>query len=133
VKRILVVEDELSISNLISYNLEQSGYRVAIAYDGVEAVRLVDEFCPQLVTLDLLLPLQSGWQVLDAIRRHPRRQIAALPVIVLSALNSVQLRNELLRNGVRYCLGKPFSVTELRMLVDILIGDKDEASLDSPL
>ncbi len=132
-KRILVVEDELSISNLISYNLEQAGYRVATAYDGVEAVRLVEEFCPHLVTLDLLLPLQSGWQVLDAIRRHPRRQIAALPVIVLSALNSVQLRNELLHNGVRYCLGKPFSVTELRMLVDILIGEKDEANWESPL
>ena len=132
-KRILVVEDELSISNLITYNLEQSGYRVTTAFDGVEAVRLVEEFCPHLVTLDLLLPLQSGWQVLDAIRRHPRRQIAALPVIVLSALNSAQLRNELIRNGVRYCLGKPFSVTELRVLVNILIGEKSEAGWDSPL
>jgi DNA-binding response OmpR family regulator len=133
VKRILVVEDELNISNLITYNLEQSGYRVITAYDGVEAVRLVEEFCPHLVTLDLLLPLQSGWQVLDAIRRHPRRQIAALPVIVLSALNSAQLRNELIRNGVRYCLGKPFSVTELRVLINILIGEKSEAGWDSPL
>ena len=132
-KRILVVEDELSISNLITYNLEQSGYRVITASDGVEAVRSVEEFCPHLVTLDLLLPLQSGWQVLDAIRRHPRRQIATLPVIVLSALNSAQLRNELIRNGVRYCLGKPFSVTELRVLVNILIGEKSEAGWDSPL
>ena len=132
-KRILVVEDELSISNLITYNLEQSGYRVTTASDGVEAVRLVEEFCPHLVTLDLLLPLQSGWQVLDAIRRHPRRQVAALPVIVLSALNSAQLRNELLRNGVRYCLGKPFSITELRVLVNILIGEKSEVGWDSPL
>ncbi len=132
-KRILVVEDELSISNLITYNLEQAGYRVAAAYDGVEALHLIEEFCPHLVTLDLLLPLQSGWQVLDAIRRHPRRQIAALPVIVLSALNSVQLHHELLRNGVRHCLGKPFSVTELCMLVEATVGEYTDATWSHPL
>jgi two-component system alkaline phosphatase synthesis response regulator PhoP len=133
VKRILVVEDELSISNLITYNLEQAGYRVIAAYDGPEALHLVEKFCPHLVTLDLLLPLQSGWQVLDAIRHHPRKQIAALPVIVLSALNSAQLHNELLHNGVRHCLGKPFSVTELCMLVDALVGEKNDAVWDNPL
>jgi DNA-binding response OmpR family regulator len=133
VKRILVVEDELSISNLITYNLEQSGYRVAAAYDGVEALRLLEDFCPHLVTLDLLLPLQSGWQVLDAIRHHPRKQIATLPIIVLSALNSSQLHKELHRNGVRHCLGKPFSVTELRMLIDACVGEHHDTAWDNPL
>jgi DNA-binding response OmpR family regulator len=121
VKRILVIEDELSISNLISYNLEQAGYAVATAFDGTEALRLIEEFYPQLITLDLLLPLKSGWQVLDAIRQHRRTQISRLPVIVVSALSSTQLRNELLTNGVTHCLGKPFSITELCMLVHELL------------
>jgi two-component system alkaline phosphatase synthesis response regulator PhoP len=133
VKRILVVEDELSISNLISYNLEQAGYQVATAYDGAEALRLVEEFCPHLITLDLLLPLQSGWQVLDAIRNHPRKQIATLPVIVLSALSCSKLRGELLQHGVAHCLGKPFSVTELTLLVNSLLGEKCDQAWSSPL
>jgi len=133
VKRILIVEDELSISNLISYNLEQAGYRVATAFDGAEALYLLDNFSPHLVTLDLLLPLRSGWEVLDTLRKHPRRAIASLPVIVLSALCSQQLREELRRNGVQYCLSKPFSVTELCILVHTLLAERADIGLANPL
>ena len=58
-KKILVVEDDLSISNLISSNLEQAGYKVVTALDSTEALRLVDSFCPHLLTIELLLPQQS--------------------------------------------------------------------------
>lgn len=132
-KRILVVEDELSISNLIAYNFEQAGYQVATAYDGAEALRLVEEFCPHLITLDLLLPLQSGWQVLDTIRQHHRRQISTLPIIVLSALSCTKLRGELLQHGVEHCLGKPFSVTELSLLVNSLLGERCDQTWSNPL
>ncbi len=132
-KRILVVEDELSISNLICYNLEQTGYRVAAAFDGDEALQLVESFCPQLVTLDLLLPRQSGWQVLDTLRHHPRKQVATLPVVVLSALSSPQLRDDLHRSGVRHCLSKPFSVTELCLLVNMLLEEHPASAWISPL
>jgi DNA-binding response OmpR family regulator len=133
VKRVLIVEDEFSIASLIAYNLQQSGFQLATAHDGPEAIRLVNDFCPHLVTLDLLLPLQSGWQVLEAIRRHPRQQIATVPVIVLSALSSAKLRSELRCNGVVHCLGKPFSVTELCMLVHSLFGERTDPIWDSPL
>ncbi len=101
-KRILVVEDERSIAHLIAYNLERVGYRTATAANGGEALQLVESFSPHLLTLDLLLPRQSGWQVLSAIRAHPRRYITTLPVIVVSALASPKLREELRRNGVCY-------------------------------
>ena len=132
-KHILVVEDDLSISHLISYNLQQAGYRVVTAFDGAEALQLVDSACPQLVTLDLLLPRQSGWEVLHAIRSHPRKHIATLPVIVLSALCSSHLRADLRRNGVDHCLGKPFSVTELCVLVHSLLAARSDAVWENPL
>ena len=132
-KRILIVEDELSISNLISYNLEQAGYRVATAFDGTEALRLLDSFSPHLITLDLLLPLRSGWEVLDAIRKHPRKAVASLPVIVLSALCSPQLREELRRSGVQHCLSKPFSVTELSILAHTLLTERPDTLWANPL
>jgi DNA-binding response OmpR family regulator len=133
VNHILVVEDDLSISDLISYNLQQAGYCVVTAFDGAEALRSVDSACPQLVTLDLLLPRQSGWEVLHAIRSHPRRHIATLPVIVLSALCSPHLRADLRRNGVEHCLDKPFSVTELCVLVRALLAARFDAVWENPL
>lgn len=132
-KRILVVEDEVSISHLISYNLEQAGYRVETAADGVEALRQLDGFCPHLVTLDLLLPQRSGWEVLHCLRHHPQKRVASLPVIVVSALNSLPLRAELRQNGVRYCLDKPFSVAELCRLVHTLLEEHIDSALASPL
>lgn len=132
-KHILVVEDDLSISNLISYNLEQAGYRVVTAFDGAEALHLVDSACPQLMTLDLLLPRQSGWEVLHALRNHPRKCIATLPVLVLSALYSPQLRADLRQSGVEHCLGKPFSVTELCVLAHSMLAARSDAIWENPL
>lgn len=132
-KRILVVEDECSIAHLIAYNLERVGYRTATAANGGEALQLVESFSPHLLTLDLLLPRQSGWQVLSAIRAHPRRYIATLPVIVVSALASPKLREELRRNGVCHCLGKPFSVTELCVLVNTVMLTYTDPGWASPL
>lgn len=132
-KRILVVEDEVSISHLISYNLEQAGYSVETATDGSEALRLVDSFFPHLVTLDLLLPQHSGWEVLHFLRHHPRKRVASVPVIVVSALNSPPLRAELRQHGVRYCLDKPFSVMELCKLVNTLLEEHPDSALASPL
>jgi DNA-binding response OmpR family regulator len=132
-KKILIVEDESSIAHLILYNLERIGYHATIAGDGVEALRLLDSFSPQLVTLDLLLPQRSGWEVLHCLRHHARKQIALLPVIVVSALNSPQLREDMRRNGVHHCLGKPFSVTELCVLVNSVLDGPAEMAAASPL
>jgi len=133
VKRILIVEDEPHIAQLIAYNLAEAGYQTASAFTGAEALALVEPFAPHLVTLDLLLPLQSGWEVLSAIRMHPRHQIATLPVIVVSALCSPQLQADLRRHGVERCLGKPFSVTELCLLVRSVLEKPCDASWENPL
>jgi DNA-binding response OmpR family regulator len=133
VKRILIIEDELHISQLIAYNLCEAGYQIATAFDGVQALAQVEQFAPHLITLDLLLPLHSGWEVLDFIRKHQRQQVATLPVIVLSALRSPQLQVDLRRNGVEHCLGKPFSVTELSLLVRSLLDQPRETNWANPL
>lgn len=133
VKRILIVEDELHISQLITYTLCEAGYQTATAFDGVEALSQVERFAPHLITLDLLLPLHSGWEVLDFVRKHPRKQIATLPVIVLSALCSSQLKADLRLNGVEHYLGKPFSVTELCLLVRSVLDKPYERNWANPL
>ena len=116
-RKILVAEDEASIAHLIAYNLEQAGYWVETAEDGEQACTRVESFRPDLVTLDLLLPLKSGWQVLACIRRHPDAHIRQVPIIVVSVLASQKQQQELKHNGVRYCLSKPFPISELCLLV----------------
>ena len=132
VKRILIVEDEPHIAQLIAYNLSAAGYLTVIAVNGSEAIASINAVAPDLVTLDLLLPLQSGWEVLHTIRQHPSRHIATLPIIVVSALSSPHLQTDLQRHGVSHCLGKPFSVTALCMLVHSMLEKPCDASWLSP-
>jgi DNA-binding response OmpR family regulator len=111
--KILVVEDEPSIAKLIAHNLEQGGYQVSIAADGVQALRTLREAPPDLLILDLLLPLKSGWQVLRDLRAHRSARLSRLAVVVVSALACERLERQLSVLGAERVLGKPFSVQEL--------------------
>jgi DNA-binding response OmpR family regulator len=116
---ILVVEDDPSIARLIAYNLGRDGHRLTLVGDGAVALRALRELPVDLVILDLLLPLRSGWQVLRELRRDPR--LATLPVLVVSALGCDRLKRELEGSGAQHVLGKPFSVAELRETVRSLL------------
>jgi DNA-binding response OmpR family regulator len=121
--RILVAEDDPSIANLIAYNLKQDGHLLTVVADGAAALRALRESPADLLILDLLLPLQSGWQVLRELRSRREPRFAALPVLVVSALACERLERELERIGAQRVLGKPFSVAGLRESVrDLLEG-----------
>src|SRR5262249_1890704 len=112
--RILVAEDDSSIAHLIAYNLAQDGHSLTVVSDGSAALRALPETPPDLLILDLLLPLQSGWQVLRELRLRRESPSAAVPVLVVSALACERLERELGQSGAQRLLGKPFSVDELR-------------------
>lgn len=116
-KRVLVAEDEPAIAGLIAYTLESDGARVEVAPDGRAALDALAKFEPDVLVLDLLLPLASGWQILRHLRVSPVERRRALPVVVVSALASAKLRSELSGLGVGTVLGKPFALGELRRAV----------------
>ncbi len=126
--RVLVAEDDPCIANLIAYNLEQAGYEVEIAADGGEALRRLREAPPALLVLDLLLPLQSGWQVLRQIRAHEGTRLARLPVLIVTALACERLERDLERIGAQRLLGKPFSVQVLCATVRELIARSEDSA-----
>ena len=128
-ERILVAEDEPCVASLIAYNLEQDGYRVSLAADGEEALRSLVASPPELLVLDLLLPLRSGWQVLRELRAHREARLADLPVLVVSALACDRLERQLSAMGAQAVIGKPFSVQGLRETVRRLIACRHEADL----
>ena len=82
-KKILIVDDDPSIVELLKITLEKSGYRTDEAYDGDEAVEKIKKVKPDLVLLDIMLPTKDGYSVLDEIKSHSEFKI--LPIVIISA------------------------------------------------
>ncbi|MHB8896161.1 MAG: response regulator transcription factor [Candidatus Geothermincolia bacterium] len=113
---ILLVDDEESIIDFISYNLELHGYRVEVARTGAQAVDKALALKPGLVILDVMLPDFDGFEVLKRLRRA-----GSLPVLMLSALDTVVDKVVGLELGADDYLSKPFSVKELLARVKALL------------
>ncbi|MFN0062938.1 MAG: response regulator transcription factor [Myxococcaceae bacterium] len=108
-RRILVVEDDVSILSGISMNLRYEGYEVLQAQDGRRALELILEAEPDLVVLDVMLPQMNGFEVLTELRRRN----VSVPVIVLSAKGLEQDKILGLGLGADDYVAKPFGLQEL--------------------
>ena len=106
--KVLVVEDEKSISGFIRAILTANGFDVIVAHSGSEAYSMISSHCPDLVVLDLGLPDMDGVQVIQKIRTWSN-----LPIIVISARSEDNDKIEALDAGADDYLTKPFSVEEL--------------------
>jgi DNA-binding response OmpR family regulator len=105
---ILVVDDDLMIAQLVEKYLQRGGYRVAIAQDGLTALRMIRELSPALVVLDLMLPELDGQAVARAAREEND-----VSIIMLTALGSTAQRVAGLESGADDYLAKPFAPSEL--------------------
>ena len=106
--KVLIVEDEQSISNFISMILTANGYDTIIVRSGEEALTMIASHCPDLIVLDLGLPDMDGMEVLKAVRKWSN-----LPVVVVSARNHEHDKVEALDYGADDYLVKPFGTSEL--------------------
>lgn len=118
-EHILIVEDEIDIANLVSFNLERSGFQVTIASDGREGLEKVLQVQPSLVILDLMLPGMDGYQVLKEMQRDSRSH--AIPVLMLTAKGQIDDRIKGLELGADDYITKPFSPKELILRVRAII------------
>ncbi len=80
--RILVVDDEVHLAKILQFTLRHAGFKVSLAYDGGEALELFKSLSPDLVILDLMLPVIDGYKVCNRIKEDPSSDV---PVIILSA------------------------------------------------
>src|SRR5438094_4142220 len=101
--RVLVVDDERSIVDFLKLGLQYEGFEVQTAPDGQVALRLISEFKPHVVVLDVMMPKLDGLKVAEAIRGNKDTG-----VIILSAKDEVQDRIKGLEVGAEHYLGKPF-------------------------
>ena len=115
-RNILVVEDDRNISDLIRMYLEKEGFEVRIAYDGGKAVEEFDERIPDMVLLDIMLPVMDGWAVCAHIREK-----GATPIIMLTAKSDVDDRITGLEMGADDYLVKPFEMKELMARINAVL------------
>lgn len=117
--RILIVEDERDIADLVGFNLQRAGYEVLKAHDGVEGTELALRERPDLILLDLMLPGRDGYSVFRELRRDTRTMNT--PVIMLTARAQTEDRIQGLEAGADDYLTKPFSPKELMLRVQAIL------------
>jgi two-component system phosphate regulon response regulator PhoB len=127
--RILVVEDESAIAELVAINLRHAGHEVTIAGDGDQAQRAIDAVLPDLVVLDWMLPGASGPVLLRQWRQAARTR--SLPVIMLTARADETDKVTGLDAGADDYLAKPFSTNELMARVRALLRRRAPEALDA--
>ena len=112
---ILIVEDEKPISDLIKLSLKGAGYFCSCAYDGETAANMIEENRYDLVLLDIMIPYIDGFELLEYIKPFD------IPVIFITAMNSIEDRVKGLKMGAEDYIVKPFEVVELLARVEVVL------------
>ena len=127
----MVIEDEKEIRDLVRYNLEKAGYRVAAAADGEEGLRQLFAARPDALVLDLMLPGMNGLEILREVRQEPVTH--DLPVLVLTARSAEMDKLLGFEHGADDYLTKPFSPRELVARVKALVRRASPSGLSRAL
>jgi DNA-binding response OmpR family regulator len=118
-KRVLVAEDEPNIVAAVQFLLRRAGYEVHVARNGDEALKLVETCSPDLVLLDVMMPVRSGYEVCKRMREHPEWR--HIKIIMLSAKGRDAEVNKGLAMGADLYVTKPFSTRDLVGKINALL------------
>lgn len=124
--RILIIEDEKPISDLIKLSLTKAGYNCECAYDGLSALELIKNEQYDLLLVDIMLPYVNGYEILDYVRP------LGIPMIFITAMASVDDKVKGLKNGAEDYISKPFEILELLARVEVVLRryHKDDGLID---
>lgn len=118
-KKILIIDDDVCIGDMLEEVLTKEGYFVSRCYSGTEAILLLSTMTPDLILLDLMLPGMSGEHVLSKIKN--------IPVIILSAKTDINDKVELLIHGAADYMTKPFDTRELLARITVQLRQAHQA------
>ncbi|KUO69004.1 MAG: transcriptional regulator [Lutibacter sp. BRH_c52] len=117
-KKIVLAEDNSTLSLLLKFRLEKEGYKLLIAADGKEAIELIGQHDPELILTDIMMPFISGLEVISHVRNKLNKQT---PIIVFSAAGQEEMVLKAFNLGANDFMGKPFSPNELVIRVKRLL------------
>jgi two-component system cell cycle response regulator DivK len=118
--RILLVEDNEMNRDMLSRRLARKGYSVAVAVDGEEGLRMAAEMLPDLILLDMSLPVIDGWEA--ARRLKANRELRRIPIIALTAHAMSDDRTKAIEAGCDEYDTKPVELTRLLQKMELLLG-----------
>ena len=111
--KILVAEDEMIMLKTIEHRLKKDGHTVITSQDGREALQKIEEYSPDLILTDIMMPFVSGLEIIAAVKKAGRN----IPIIVLSAMGQENVVLEAFELGAADYITKPFSPNELSVRV----------------
>ncbi|MBE0669452.1 MAG: response regulator [Anaerolineales bacterium] len=120
-RKILIAEDNETNVITIGENLESHGYEIQVAHDGLEAIAKAQETSPDIILMDIQMPLMNGLEAMRRLRAEPR--FASTPIIAITALAMVGDRERCLEAGATEYLSKPVSLKALRQMIETLLAD----------
>ena len=123
-KTVLIIDDDPTVSELMKRQLLKEGYKVVIAPNGKEGIRLARDLNPDVITLDILMPEMDGWSVLRTLKADPK--VSNIPVIMASILDE---KNKGFSLGAADFLSKPVQKEYLMKSIRNLIGDKENLKI----
>jgi len=115
-QRVLIVDDDPSLCDIVSVMLRREGYETRIAYDGPTALEVAETWEPNLVLLDIMMPGMDGFEVLRQMRRLD--ETMTVPIVMLTAVSDIQGKETGFRGGADDYVVKPFNNTELKLRVE---------------
>jgi len=123
-KKILLVDDERDLVFYTKLFLEEKGYEVTEAYDGQQALEILETFRPDLVLLDVTMPRLTGWDVLKQMQEDPAK--VDIPVLMLTARSEDRDKARGWELGVTWYQTKPFELDELAMVIERILSMQDD-------
>ncbi len=120
--RILAIDDNADIRELLAFILRREEYEVTSAANGLVGLELIEEIRPDLIILDVLMPEFSGYDVLDAVRSHKDAKVRDIPVLMITSRSSTDDIDQALELGATSYIVKPFRPSKLVAKVNDLLG-----------
>lgn len=118
-KKVLVVDDEKEVSDLICRYLEKQGLSAQPSYNGQDALALIRQSKPSLIILDVLMPKMDGYELLQFLKQDP--VYASIPVIMLTAKKERRDLDKGVTLGADFYLPKPFDLKNLKQFIDLAL------------
>ncbi len=120
-KRILLVEDNADAVDIMRLIMESLGYEVAVAKNGLEGVEMAGSQAPDLIVMDILMPVMDGFEAISRIKKNPTTQ--KIPILAATVLALPRDRERCLAVGCNNYISKPFTPREFQAAVKSLVKD----------
>lgn len=121
--KVLIIEDDKFLSELISTKLDKEGFDIALAGDGEAGYKKVEQFKPDIILLDIMLPGMDGFEVLEKLKKHTDENLKATPVIILSNFGQEsKIERGLKLGAVDYLVKANFTTGEIVDKIKKVLG-----------